>query len=150
MILTSTAFKNGQPLPRIYTCDGDDISPPLSFGEVPAAAKSLVLIHDDPDAPVGTWTHWVLFNLPPNSTGLEENIKKLPVGTKSGKNSWGKLGYGGACPPDKEHLYEFKLFALDDVLSLDEGADQKEVEQAMEGHILQKVLLTSPYKRPFH
>ena len=150
MNLTSSAFKNGEHLPSVYSCDGEDISPPLSFGEVPTAAKSLVLIHDDPDAPVGLWTHWVLFNLPPASRGLEENVKILPLGAKSGKNSWGKLGYGGACPPDKEHLYEFKLYALDCLLSLEEGASQEEVEQAMKGHILEKVLLTSPYKRPFH
>ncbi|MBS0185509.1 MAG: YbhB/YbcL family Raf kinase inhibitor-like protein [Proteobacteria bacterium] len=150
MILTSPAFKNGEHLPRMYTCDGENISPPFSFGEIPKNTKSLVFIHDDPEAIAGNWTHWILFNLPPSLNGLEENIKKLPNGVKVGKNSWGKLEYGGACPPDKEHRYEFKLYALDCILSLENGASKEEVEQAMVGHVLEEVLLSSPYKRPFH
>ena len=150
MILESPVFKKGEHLPQVYTCDGENISPPLFFKACPKDSKSLVLIMDDPEAVSGNWTHWILFNLPPSLEGIEENIQKLPTGTKTGKNSWGKLEYGGACPPDKEHLYEFKLYALDCVLPLEEGATQQEVQRAMAGHVLETALLKSPYKRPFH
>lgn len=149
MILTSPAFKNGESLPQIYTCDDEDISPPLTFEGIPKDAKSLVLIHDDPQAVSGVWTHWVLFNLSPSLEGLEEDLRKIPTGAKVGMNSWRKIAYGGACPPDKEHLYEFKLYALDCILPLEEGASRQDVEHAMEGHVLETALLTSSYKRSF-
>lgn len=150
MILTSPAFQSGDYLPKSYTCDGENISPPLDFLEIPEGTESLVLIHNDPEAISGAWTHWVLFNLPPTSTGLEEDIKNLPEGAQYGTNSWGNIGYGGACPPDKEHLYQFKLYALNTLLTLERGASQQEVEQAMEGYIIESAFLTAPYKRPFH
>lgn len=150
MALKSPSFKMEESLPRLYTCDGKNISPPLIFHNVPSSAKSLVLIHDDPQAVSGNWTHWILFNLPPFIKHLTEGCEILPQGTQQGKNSWGKAGYGGACPPDKEHLYEFKLYALDCLLDLSGDVSKEAVENAMKGHILEMAKLTVPYKRPFH
>lgn len=150
MEISSLAFKNGSYLPIRYTCDGENISPPLEFHNVCKLAKSLVLIFDDPDAPNGTWIHWILYNLPPTIQKLDENIQILPQGTKSGLNSWGKIGYGGACPPNGEHRYKFKIYALDFILNLEEGASLSAVEKAMDGHIIEMATLTSPYKRSFN
>jgi len=138
--LTSPAFVEGKDIPGQYTCQGRDVSPPLKWSGVPTAAKSLVLIADDPDAPVGTWVHWVLFDLPPTTTELSEDVPKtqhLPGGAKQGLNDFRRLGYGGPCPPPgKPHRYFFKLYALDALLDLKPSATKKDVEAAMKGHVL--------------
>ncbi|HXK35279.1 MAG TPA: YbhB/YbcL family Raf kinase inhibitor-like protein [Candidatus Paceibacterota bacterium] len=144
MKLTSTLFENSGLIPSTYTCDGADINPPLVVSGVPKEAKSLVLIMDDPDAPMGTWDHWVVFNIPPDLATIEEGSE--PTGVK-GLNSSQKTGYSGPCPPDREHRYFFKLYALDVLLSLKEGALKKEVEQAMAGHILAKTEIIGRYNR---
>lgn len=148
--VTSTAFKEGEMIPQKHTCDDRDVSPPLAWSEAPAGAKSFALICDDPDAPVGTWVHWVLFNLPATTRELPENIapeKTLAFGERHGKNSWGRLGYGGPCPPGGTHRYFFKLYALDTTLSLQPGATKADVEKAMQGHILSQGQLMGRYKR---
>ncbi len=139
--ISSASFSNGGDIPRKFTCDGDDISPALSWTSPPAGTQSLALVADDPDAPVGTWTHWVVFDLPPSSTGLPENapkIERLPnAGGIQGLNDFKKIGYGGPCPPPgKPHRYFFKLYALDRQLKLKPGATKRELEKAMQGHIL--------------
>ncbi|MCJ7778555.1 MAG: YbhB/YbcL family Raf kinase inhibitor-like protein, partial [Sedimentisphaerales bacterium] len=114
--VTSSAFAEGGLIPAKYTCDGSDISPPLQWEAVPEGTKSIALISDDPDAPMGTWVHWVLFNLPAESKGLEENIpqdKTLPNGARQGLTDFGRIGYGGPCPPSGTHRYFFKIYALD-------------------------------------
>jgi Raf kinase inhibitor-like YbhB/YbcL family protein len=151
MQLTSTAFNEGGPIPARFTCDGSDASPALKWSAVPSGTKSLVLIADDPDAPVGTWVHWVLFDLPASASELVEDAPKsqyLPGGAKQGINDFKGLGYGGPCPPPgKPHRYFFKLYALDALLDLKPGATKKEVEQAMEKHILAQAQLMGTYKR---
>jgi len=144
MKLTSEAFENFGLIPSTYTCDGADINPPLSISDVPKTTKSLVLIMDDPDAPMGTWDHWLVFNLPPGLTEIKEGIP--PPGV-SGLNSFKKTGYGGPCPPDREHRYYFKLYALDIELPLKEGARKAEIEKAMSGHILAQAELVGRYNR---
>jgi hypothetical protein len=129
----------------MFTCDGQDISPALSWDSLPAGTKSLALIMDDPDAPIGTWVHWVLYNLPSDQSGLSEGVNRIGI---DGKNSWGKTGYGGPCPPKgKSHRYFFKLYALDTALSLPTGASKAEVEKAMQGHILGQGQLMGRYAR---
>jgi Raf kinase inhibitor-like YbhB/YbcL family protein len=152
--ITSTAFSEGQPISQKYTCQGSDISPPLAWipqGGTPAAIKSFALIMDDPDAPIGTWVHWVLYDLPATVTGLPENTPKsqeLLNGAKQGLNSWPRLGYGGPCPPPgKPHRYFFKLYALDTMLNLKPGATKKDVEAAMKGHVLAEGQLMGTYQR---
>lgn len=144
MKLTSLAFVNNGAIPSEYTCDGNDLSPELIISDVPSSAKSLVLISDDPDAPVGTWDHWVVFNMSPSK-------KEIPKGTEpkgtAGKNSWGRTGYGGPCPPSGTHRYFFKLYALDTMLNLPQGATKKELEMAMHGHIITQTQLVGLYKR---
>jgi Raf kinase inhibitor-like YbhB/YbcL family protein len=149
MKLTSTAFTEGSMIPRKYTCDGQDMSPSLAWSDVPAGSKSLALICDDPDAPAGTWVHWVLFNLPPTLTGLPESVPsdKNPQGGVHGTNSWKRLGYGGPCPPSGTHRYFFKLYALDSQLSLGNSATAKDVQTAMKGHVLAEAQLMGRYKR---
>jgi Raf kinase inhibitor-like YbhB/YbcL family protein len=151
MELTSTAFAEGAPIPAKHTCDEKDLSPPLKWSGVPAGAKSLVLIADDPDAPVGTWVHWVLYDLPANTTELAEDVPKsqyVAGGAKQGQNDFRRLGYGGPCPPrGKAHRYFFKLYALDNLLDLKPGASKKEVERAMGGHILAHCELMGTYQR---
>lgn len=149
--ITSPAFKEGNPIPRKYTCDAEDLSPPLNWSGVPAHAKSLALIADDPDAPVGTWVHWVIFNLPPSLNGLPEGIAKTPtvegIGLQ-GNNDFRKPGYGGPCPPrGKPHRYFFKLYALDTSLALGAGASKADLEKAMRGHILAQGQLMGTYSR---
>jgi len=143
----SPDFPNNAVVPTRFTCDGDNLSPALEWTEAPQATKSFVLIMDDPDAPMGVWDHWLLFNIPSNVTKLEEGIKQLPKGTKSGKNSWQRNDYRGPCPPDREHRYFFKLFALDRTLDLPEGAAKKEIERAMQPHILVQAELIGRYNR---
>jgi len=148
--LTSTAFGPGESIPGTYTCDGADISPPLQWGDPPQGTQSLVLISDDPDAPMGTWVHWVLFNIPAGARELSEGLPKdaeLPDGSRHGQNSWKRSDYGGPCPPSGTHRYFFKLYALDTVLDLSAGASEKQVLRAMEGHILAEAELMGVYSR---
>lgn len=136
---SSPAFGHGQPIPAVYTCKGRDISPPLTWSDLPQGTKSLALIMDDPDAPMGTWVHWVIYNIPSTRTGLEEAIpseERLADGSLQGKNSWRRIGYGGPCPPSGTHRYYFRLYALDSMLSLAPGATKEQLLQAMQGHIL--------------
>ncbi|WP_244532974.1 YbhB/YbcL family Raf kinase inhibitor-like protein [Geitlerinema sp. PCC 9228] len=150
MELTSRAFSANQQIPSKYTCDGDDISPPLSWSEPPAGTQSFALICDDPDAPVGTFVHWVWFNIPADTRQLPESIANEAnpsVGGIQGKNNFGKLGYGGPCPPGGNHRYFFKLYALDTQLSLEAGANKSQVVEAMEGHILANAELVGRYQR---
>ena len=138
--LSSTSFESGGDIPKKYTCDGADISPGLSWTGPPQGTQSFALIADDPDAPMGTWTHWVLFDLPAETASLAEGVNKideLPDGGRQGRNDFRKIGYGGPCPPPgKPHRYFFKLYALDKKLDLKPGAEKAEVEQAMQSHIL--------------
>ena len=138
--VASTAFAAGETIPKKFTCDGPDLSPPLNWREAPAGTESFALIMDDPDAPVGTWVHWVLYNLPANTKELSEGVEKqdqLANGALQGRNDCRKMGYGGPCPPPgKPHRYYFKLYALDIVLKLKAGATKAELEQAMKGHIV--------------
>jgi Raf kinase inhibitor-like YbhB/YbcL family protein len=150
LAITSSAFSEGGMIPRQYSCDGPDISPDLSWQGVPEGSRSLALICDDPDAPVGTWVHWVLFNIPAAENGLAAQIAPdatLSNGALHGTNDFRRLGYGGPCPPRGTHRYYFKLYALDAVLSLDAGATKAQVEAAMAGHILAQAHLMGKYKR---
>ena len=150
--LTSTAFAQGEAIPEKYSCKGDNISPPLTWGDPPAGTQSLALIMDDPDAPVGTWDHWILFNIPADMRKLEEN---LPITGKNqdpdaifvGNNSWKRADYGGPCPPSGTHRYFFKLYALDTTISLLPGATKKQVQEAMEGHILAETELMGTFSK---
>ncbi len=151
MQLSSSAFTEGQPIPAKYTCDDKNVSPPLKWEGVPGGAKSLVLIADDPDAPGGMWVHWVLFDVPAAMSELPEDLPKTqyaPGGARQGLNDFKHLGYGGPCPPPgKPHRYFFKLYALDASLGLKPGATKKEVERAMEKHVLAEGQLMGTYKR---
>ena len=151
MQLTSTAFTDGAPIPAKYTCEGQDVSPPLKWSGVPAEAKSLALIADDPDAPVGTWVHWVLYDLPPAVAELSEDVPKtqtLRGGARQGHNDFNRPGYGGPCPPPgKPHRYFFKLYALDKTLDLQPGATKKDLERAMADHLLAQAQLMGTYQR---
>lgn len=149
--LNSHSFSDGTDIPKKYTCDGDDVSPELHWTDQPSAAKSFALIVDDPDAPAGTWVHWVLFDLPGDAHDLPEGAGKsapLPSGAQQGTNDFKKTQYGGPCPPPgKLHRYVFKLYALDSRLSLKPSATKGEVEKAMQGHILGQGELTGRYHR---
>jgi Raf kinase inhibitor-like YbhB/YbcL family protein len=149
--ISSTAFATGEMIPKKFTCDGSDISPKLNWNEPPAKTQSFALIMDDPDAPVGTWVHWVLFDLPADTKELAEGVAKqeqLSNGARQGRNDFGKVGYGGPCPPPgKPHRYFFKLYALDAKLNLKAGASKADVERAMQGHILAQGELIARYGR---
>jgi Raf kinase inhibitor-like YbhB/YbcL family protein len=150
MLITSSSFTEGSMIPAKYTCDGQDISPPLEWKDVPTDTKSFALISDDPDAPGGIWVHWVVYNIPPDITKLAENVrpeKEFKNGMRQGKNDWPRIGYGGPCPPSGTHRYYFKLYALDAVLDLKPGATKKELLQAVKGHILAEAQLMGRYKR---
>ena len=151
MQITSTAFQEGTILPKQCSADGKNISPALQWNGVPAGTKSFALICDDPDAPRGTWVHWVIFNLPADKHELAEGVPPLeilPDGAKQGKNDFEETGYGGpAPPPGKAHRYFFKLYALDTTLDLNAGATKPEVEAAMKGHILAEGQLMGKYLR---
>jgi Raf kinase inhibitor-like YbhB/YbcL family protein len=152
MKLTSSAFHAGQTIPAKYTCEGEDISPPLEWNDVPAGgAKSLALICDDPDAPVGTWVHWVLYDLPVTAGELAENVPasdSLSLGAKQGMNDFRRVGYGGPCPPPgKPHRYYFKLYAIDIQLTLKPRATKQQLLRAMDGHILAEAQLMGTYQR---
>jgi Raf kinase inhibitor-like YbhB/YbcL family protein len=151
MQLTSTAFTEGAAIPAKHTGDARDISPPLKWTGVPEGTKSLALIVDDPDAPGATWVHWVLYDLPPKTTELSEDVPKsqyVPSGAKQGLNDFKRLGYGGPSPPrGKPHRYFFKLYALDAMLDLKPGLTKKDLESAMEKHILARAELMGTYQR---
>jgi Raf kinase inhibitor-like YbhB/YbcL family protein len=148
--ITSIAFTEGGMIPRDYTCDGKDVSPPLAWAGVPEAAKGVALICDDPDAPVGTWVHWVLFNIPATVKELPKGIppeKMLENGAKHGRNDFRRFGYGGPCPPGGTHRYYFRLYALDTELTEGPGITKAKLLKAMEGHILAEGQLMGRYKR---
>ncbi len=143
--ITSTAFSEGNTIPRIYTCDDQNVSPPLAWTGVPTGTISLALSMDDPDAPSGTWVHWVLYNLPPDTSSLKQGVTGMGI---DGKNDFGKLSYGGPCPPKgSNHRYLIKLYALDIKLDLKAGASKAQVESAMRGHILAQGQLMGKYVR---
>lgn len=148
--LKSDSFFNGGAIPSKYTCDGADISPPLAWSGIPGGTKSLALISDDPDAPVGTWVHWVAWNIPGQSGGLKEGVEKSPKladGTLQGINDFRRHGYGGPCPPSGTHRYFFKLYALDTNLNIPATSRKKDLEAAMKGHVLAETALIGTYSR---
>ena len=150
MKIISNAFNEGEMIPEKYTCDDADVSPQLEWSSVPEGTKSFAIICDDPDAPAGTWVHWIIFNIPGNVKELSENIAPLDIltnGSKQGRNDFGKIGYGGPCPPGGIHRYYFKIYALDDILELNPGIRKAELLRAMEGHILSEAQLMGRYKR---
>lgn len=152
MQIKSTAFEENGLIPRKYTCDGSDVSPPLTWTRPPAGTKGIALICDDPDAPMGTWVHWVIYGLSPETQSLPENVppqKTVLGGAKQGINDFRKIGYGGPCPPRGHgaHRYFFKIYALDIEIDLPPGATKQEVEKAMKGHILAEGQIIGKYGR---
>ena len=152
MTLTSSALAHNGEIPTQYTCEGKDLSPPLAWSGVPAGAKSLALIVDDPDAPDPaapkvTWVHWVLYNIPASTPGLPEAVKQLPAGARQGLNDWQRTGYGGPCPPIGRHRYFHKLYALDIALPDPEKPTKANVEAAMKGHVLAQAELVGTYQK---
>lgn len=151
MQLTSAAFKNNESIPEQYTCEGKNISPPLAWSGAPAGTRSFVLIVDDPDAPHGVWTHWVVFDLPADTTALAEDTPKsqsITGDAKQGTNDFKQVGYGGPCPPPgKPHRYFFKLYALDTTLDLKPGSSKNQVEAALAQHVLAQGQLIGIYQR---
>ncbi len=143
--ISSPAFEQGRPIPPQFTADGDDVSPELTITGVPDGAASLALIMDDPDAPMGTWVHWVVWNIPADTATIEEGSE--PGSSTGGRNSWGRTGYGGPAPPSGTHRYFFKLFALDTVLDLSSTADKAALERAMEGQVVSAAELMGTYSR---
>lgn len=150
MLITSPAFSEGELIPSKYTCDGSNFSPPLNWQDAPPSAKSFALICDDPDAPRGTWVHWILFNLPSNVHALPEHIPAQEIiagGAKQGINDSHSTGYDGPCPPGGTHRYYFKLYALDTMLEIKPGITKVDLLKAMQGHILAEAQLMGRYKR---
>jgi Raf kinase inhibitor-like YbhB/YbcL family protein len=152
LTLTSSEFEPNGPIPPIYTCDGNDISPPLSWSGVPAGTNSLALIVDDPDAPdpaapQRTWVHWVVYNISPDAHGLEQGARHLAASTQQGVNDWKRSGYGGPCPPIGRHRYFFKLYALDTLLLGLTNPTKQQLLNAMEGHVLEKTELVGTYHK---
>ena len=149
--LISSAFEQGEMIPDRYTCKGQDISPALSWVGLPEGSQSLALLCDDPDAPMGIWVHWVIFNIPAEEDGLPEEVPAskatLKNGAIQGTNSWGRIGYGGPCPPSGTHRYFFRLYALDTGLDLQPGATKAQLLKAMEGHILAECELMGRYAK---
>lgn len=150
--ITSPAFAEGGEIPRKYTCQGEDLSPPLVFSGAPAGTQSLVLIVDDPDAPDPkapkmTYVHWVLVDLPPDTSGLAEAVAELPAGARSGTNDWKRTGYGGPCPPIGRHRYFFKLYALDTKLAGLKQPAKPDVLKAIEGHVLAEAQIIGTYQK---
>lgn len=150
MTLQTSAFSHGEAIPRVYSCDGENVSPPLRWSDAPDGTKSFALIMDDPDAPGGTFVHWVYYDIPAAiqevPKGVDNKAKPSAGGTQ-GKNSFGKVGYGGPCPPGGEHRYFFKLYALDSQLNLEPGISKSELLKAMEGHILEETQIMGTYAR---
>ncbi len=150
MYLQSSAFKQGEMIPARYTCKGEDVSPPLSWNDAPQGTKTFALIADDPDAPMGTWVHWVIYNIPASVKSLPEGVapeRKLKDGTLQGLNDFRKIGYGGPCPPSGVHRYFFKLYALDTKLDLPAGATKAELLNVMKGHILAQAELMGKFAK---
>ena len=150
MVLESAAFRAGDMIPAKYTCDGENMSPPLKWSNAPEGTKSFALIADDPDAPGGTWVHWVVYNIPAGARELPEKAsqtKKLPPGSLEGVTDFRANTYGGPCPPSGVHRYFFKLYALDTALNFRAGASKKQLLDAMKGHILAQAELVGKYKR---
>ncbi len=150
MEILSSAFDEGAMILEKYTCDDIDISPPIKWSSIPEGTKTFAIICDDPDAPMGTWVHWVIYNLPADINELSENIplsEILTNGTKQGRNDFGKIGYGGPCPPGGTHRYYFKVYALSKKLMVESGITKSELLKAMEGHILSEGKLMGRYKR---
>ena len=151
MELKSSAFKNNGMIPRLYTCDGKNISPPLEWTEVPAGTQSVAIIVDDPDAPKATWVHWIVYNLSPKSNSLPQSVPVMPAletgKAFQGKNDFGNLGYGGPCPGSGTHRYYFKIYAVDQMLDLQGDVNKKKLTEAMKGHILAEGQLVGIYKR---
>lgn len=150
MKLTSTAFKEGGLIPKKYTCDDEDLSPPLTWENIPEKTKQLALICEDPDAPMGIWVHWVVYKITPGTERLDENTppdKNIYGGAVQGVNDFGRIGYGGPCPPGGTHRYFFKLYALDTFINLEPGATKASLLKAMQGHILEETRLMGKYKR---
>ncbi|HET7057538.1 MAG TPA: YbhB/YbcL family Raf kinase inhibitor-like protein [Nitrospiraceae bacterium] len=150
MKLQSPAFRQGDPIPAKYTCDGMDVSPPLTWTDPPQGIRSLALVADDPDAPRGTWVHWVAWNIPADTRSLPEALPKqhsLQTGMKQGTTDFKKIGYGGPCPPSGTHRYFFKLYALDLAFDLPGNTTKAELEKAMNGHTLQQAELMGTYQR---
>jgi len=148
--VTSTVFSEGGKIPSRYSCDGQDISPPISWTQGPAGTKSYAMISDDPDAPMGTWVHWVIYNIPASVTSLPENVPgqpKLAGDTLQGTNDFKRHGYGGPCPPGGTHRYYFKVYALDTKLDAVPGLTKKKLLKAMEGHIIARGELIGTYSR---
>lgn len=145
MKITSSAFSHNSKIPSKYTCDGENINPPLQFVDVPSSAKSLALIVDDPDAPAKTWVHWVVYNIDPQTSEVKEN--SIPQGGIEGTTDFGKPGYGGPCPPSGVHRYFFKLYALDSALDLPQKAGKQIVEEKMKEHIIDQTELIGLYSR---
>ena len=145
MKISSPSFENLSNIPHEYTCDGEDISPPLEFKGVPEETTSLALIVDDPDAPGKIWTHWMVFNINPHTTHVQED--SVPDEGIEAMTDFGHVGYGGPCPPSGIHKYRFRLFALNIRLELDEDVSKQEIERFMEGHIIEKAELTGLYSR---
>lgn len=141
----TTVFADGDKIPSQYTCDGEDLAPELKISQVPEGAKSLVLIVDDPDAPMGIWVHWLLYNIPTDTTEIDAN--NLPKGTKSGITDFGRVGWGGPCPPSGTHRYFFKLYAVDKTLDLLPGATKAQLEAEIKDHVIEKSELIGLYKR---
>jgi hypothetical protein len=153
--LSSSAFSHQGEIPIRYTCEGEDVSPPLAWSGVPTGAKSLALVVYDPDAPDPkaprmTWVHWIVYNLPPRSDGLAEGGAALPRGTLVGKNDWKRLDYGGPCPPIGRHRYFHKLYALDTVLPDLKGPTRADLEKAIAGHLLEEAELVGTYQKRGH
>lgn len=152
--ITSSAFENGGAIPSRYTCEGEDVAPPLRWANVPKPARSLVLIVDDPDAPDPaapkmTWVHWVLYNMPPEAPGLAEGMtsRALPMGTREGLNDWQRTGYGGPCPPIGRHRYFHKLYAIDTILPDMNRPTKSQLEAAIQGHIVAEAQLLGTYQK---
>ncbi len=150
MRLSSSAFEDGGYIPPKYTCDGEDVSIPLEFDDIPEEAQSLALIMDDPDAPGGTFVHWIVYNIPPMPGVLPEAVPNEPYlseGIRQGVNSFGKIGYGGPCPPGGAHRYMFKLYAVDMPFDLEAGLSKHELLSAMDGHLISGAGLMGIYER---
>ncbi|OGW81982.1 MAG: phosphatidylethanolamine-binding protein [Omnitrophica bacterium RIFCSPLOWO2_12_FULL_44_17] len=150
IIVTSPAFKDGEMMPEKYTCDGKNISPPLEWMDLPINTESIVIVADDPDAPMGTWVHWVLYDIPPSEVFIDEDVPPVGVlnnGATHGMTDFRTMGYGGPCPPSGVHRYFFKIYALDDFLHLPPGATKEQIEMEMEGHIVGYGELMGKYQK---
>ena len=148
--VTSSAFENEAMIPPRYTADGEDVSPPLSWEGLPEGTQSIAIISDDPDAPMGTWVHWLIWNIPPDQTGIPENIpaeQTLSNGAVQGQTSFNSVGYGGPAPPSGTHRYYFKVYALDTMLKLTSKAKKQDLEKAMKGHILAQGQVMGRYSK---